>query len=349
MRDPLWIKKNIVIIREEMRRLNMKSAIMKRFIVVLAAVTVCLCGSAFTAAAGGDLIVDTNFVKDKIGKAGWVLVDMRAADDYKQGHIPGAVGLPAWVLKIYADDTKRQATVLARLEQMLGEMGIGNDSRIIVYGTPPITYLNTYLFWVLEAFGCNSKLMKCTVQYYDGGVDGWKADGGTFDQAAPTVKPALFKAAAGAKRGAKADEMLRIAEGKQKNSVIIDVRTPGEYGGTDVRALRGGHIPRAINIDVAKNFDSATFRMLPVDQLRVLYKAVPKDRRVITYCQTGGRASYTYLVLRALGYKDVAIYHDGWRVYGSDLKLPVDSETWYDFNKVNTTMKAVKEIKEKMK
>jgi thiosulfate/3-mercaptopyruvate sulfurtransferase len=161
----------------------------------------------------------------------------------------------------------------------------------------------------------------------------------------PTVKPAAFKAASGVKRGAKIDEILRIVAGKSK-AIIIDTRTPGEYGGTDMRSLRGGHIPRAINIDFMKNFDLATFRMIPLDRLQDLYKAVPKARRVITYCQTGQRAAYTYLVLRALGYQDVAIYHDGWRVYGSDLKLPVENETWYDFNKINAAIKAVSKMAE---
>jgi thiosulfate/3-mercaptopyruvate sulfurtransferase len=203
------------------------------------------------------------------------------------------------------------------------------------------------MFWALELFGCNSSLKKCTVRYYDGGVDGWKADSGTLDHAVPAVKPAKFKAIE-SKRRAKADEAVRISQGKSK-AVIIDVRTPGEYAGTDVRALRGGHIPRAVNIDYAKNFDPATFRMLPLDQLQSIYKDVPKNSRVIVHCQTGQRASYTYLVLRALGYQNVANYDDGWRVYGSDLKLPVEDETWYDFNRVNGTVKAVKEMQEKMK
>ena len=319
---------------------------MKGSLVVLVAVVVCLSAQVF--AFAGDLIVDTTFVKDKVGKPGWVLVDMRSAEAFAQGHISGAVGLPAWVSKVYADDTKRQATTLARLEQTIGEMGIGSDSRVIVYGDPASVHWNTVMFWVLESFGCNSKLLKCTVQFYDGGVDGWKADGGSIDPVQPAVKPATFKAAAGMNRGARADEMLRIIEGKQKKSIIIDVRNPGEYNGTDVRALRGGHIPRAVNIDFAKNFDPATFRMLPLDQLRDIYKDVPKDVRVITHCQTGQRAAYTYLVLRALGYQDVAIYHDGWRVYGSDLRLPVEDETWYDFNKVNTTIKSVIKLQEKV-
>jgi thiosulfate/3-mercaptopyruvate sulfurtransferase len=318
---------------------------MKKYLVMLA-IAVCFYGQAF--GAGSDLIADTKFVKDKIGKPGWVLVDMRVAEDYSQGHIPGAIGLPAWVSKAFADDTKRQTASLVRMEQTLGDMGIGNDSHIIVYGEPKHTSWNAVMFWALELFGCNSNNMKCTVRYYDGGVDGWKAEGGTLDQAVPAVKPATFKAAAASKRGANADEVVRIAEGKKKG-VIIDVRSSNEHKGLDVRALRGGHIPKAFNIDFAKNFDAATFMMLPLDQLQGIYKDVPKSARVIVHCQTGQRASYTYLVLRALGYNDVANYGDGWRVYGSDLKLPVEDETWYDFNKVNIAIKAVKEIQEKVK
>jgi thiosulfate/3-mercaptopyruvate sulfurtransferase len=287
-----------------------------------------------------NVIVDTKFVMDKIGKPGWVLMDVRFAEDYAKGHIPGAAGLPAWVSKMFADDTKRQATVLARLEQTFGEMGIGNDRQVIVYGDPANVHWNAVPFWILEAGGCNSARRKGTVQYYDGGVQRWQAEGGTLDQLSPSVKPAIFKAAAGVKRGAKIDEVLRIIAGKSK-AIIVDTRTPGEYDGTDVRALRGGHIPGAVHIDFMKNFDLKTFRMLPLEQLGGLYNAVPKIRRVITHCQTGSRAAYTYLVLRALGYQDVAIYHDGWRVYGSDLKLPVENETWYDFNKINATINAV--------
>jgi thiosulfate/3-mercaptopyruvate sulfurtransferase len=294
-----------------------------------------------------NVIVDTKFVKDKIGKSGWVLMDVRFAEDFSKGHLSGAVGLPAWVSKMFADDTKRQATVIPQLEQTFGEMGIGNDSHVIVYGDPANVHWNAVPFWILEAGGFNSSRRKGTVQFYDGGVARWQAEGGTLDQRSPAVKPATFNAATGVKRGAKSDEILRIVAGKAK-AIIIDTRTPGEYGGTDVRSLRGGYIPRAVNIDFMRNFDPSTFRMHSLDQLRDFYKSVPKNRRVITYCQTGQRAAYTYLVLRALGYQDVAIYHDGWRVYGSDLKLPVENETWYDFNKMNIAIKAVSKMAEKL-
>jgi thiosulfate/3-mercaptopyruvate sulfurtransferase len=294
-----------------------------------------------------NLIVDTKFVMDKVGKPGWLIVDVSFAEAYEKGHIPGAVGLPGWVSRLFAEDKKRQATLLVRLEQMFGEMGIGSDSHIIIYGDPANAGWNQVLFWILEAGGCNSAKMKSTVQYYDDGVARWQAEGGTLDQKVPKVKPMKFKAAAGVGRGVNSDEIRSIVEGKTK-AILLDTRAPGEYDGTDVRALRGGHIPQSININFMQNFDLKTFRMLPLDQLRSLYKDIPKSERVVTYCQTGARASYTYLVLRALGYADVANYHDGWRVYGSDLQFPVEDETWYDFNKVNMMMNAVSAIQQKM-
>lgn len=308
---------------------------------------ICLCSQAPAAADSTDLLVDTKFVTDKAGKPGWILIDMRPTEEFGKGHIPGAVGLPAWVSKAFADDTKRQIASIAKMEETLAEMGIGNDSNIIVYGEPKQVSWNAVMFWALELFGCNSASKPCTVRYYDGGVDRWKAEGGTLDQVVTKPKPALFKSAEGTNREVKGDSILKSI--KARETVIIDVRTPNEYKGVDVRALRGGHIPGAINIDFAKNYDAATFRMLPLDQLQAVYKDVPKSSRVIVQCQTGQRASYTYLVLRALGYKDVANYHDGWRVYGSDLRFPVEDETWYDFNKVNTAIKDVHQLKEKAK
>lgn len=305
------------------------------------------CSSTFSAETGTDLLIDTAFLKDKVGKPSWVIIDVRFPDEYTAGHIPGAVLLPGWISRLYADDTKRSETVLPRLETEIGNMGIDNKSHVIIYGSVSRTSWNAVMFWVLETMGCNSSLAGCTVQFYDGGFEGWQTEGGNLDKAVTKVQATTFKAVPGTNRGVKTDELLQVIEGRKK-AVIVDVRTPGEYDGTDIRSLRGGHMPTAVNIDYARNFDPETFRMLPLSGLKSVYQDIPLDRRVITHCQTGQRAAYTYLVLRAIGYKDVAIYHDGWRVYGSNLNLPVESETWFDFNKINNTMKAVQEIKEEM-
>jgi thiosulfate/3-mercaptopyruvate sulfurtransferase len=316
-------------------------------IIIIAAVVFCACAPAFSAERGEDLLVDTAFLQGKVGKPGWVIVDVRTPDEYAEGHVPGAVLLPGWISKLYAEDTKRSETVILRLEEEIGKMGIGNESHVILYGNPSKTSWNGVMFWVLETMGCNSFLTGCTVHFYDGGIERWQSEGGTPEQTEAKPQAALFKAVAGAQRGVKGEDVLAVVEGREK-AVIIDTRTVGEYEGTDVRALRGGHIPKAVHIDYARNFDPETYRMRPLPELQSLYQDIPKDARVITHCQTGQRAAYTYLVLRALGYQKAAIYHDGWRVYGSNLNLPAESETWFDFTKVNTMMKTVQELQEKM-
>ena len=168
----------------------------------LAALILCCCFSpAFSAETGTDLLVDTVFLKDKIGKPGWVIMDMRFPDEYAAGHIPGAVLLPGWISKLYADDTKRSETVLPRLETEIGKMGIGNESHVIIYGAASRTSWNAVMFWVLETMGCNSSLAGCTVQFYDGGIEGWQTEGGNLEKTTTNVQATTFKAVAGNKQG----------------------------------------------------------------------------------------------------------------------------------------------------
>ncbi len=314
---------------------------------VLATCMFCCPMAASAAAEAAKLVVDTAFVKKMIGKPGWVVVDMRFPEEYEEGHIPGAVLLPGWISRLYADDAKRSETVIPMLEKELGDMGIAGDSHVILYGAVERTSWNAVMFWVLEAMGCNSEIAACTVQLYDGGFEGWQDEGGKIAKEQTPVKAVRFTSVPGTNRGVKTDELLEVVEGRKK-AVIVDVRTAGEYAGTDIRALRGGHIPTAVNIDYSRNYDPETFRMLPVAGLKEIYKDIPAGSRVVTHCQTGQRAAYGYLALRVLGYQDVAIYHDGWRVYGSSLNLPVENESWFDFHKINTTIKAVQEIREEM-
>jgi thiosulfate/3-mercaptopyruvate sulfurtransferase len=139
-----------------------------------------------------------------------------------------------------------------------------------------------------------------------------------------------------------------VIEGKEE-AVIIDSRTTGEYEGTDVRALRGGRIPKAVHMDYSRNIDPESNCMRPISELKSIYKDISSDSRIITYCHTGARAAYSYLVLRALGYEDVAVFHDGWRVYGSNVNLPVENEVWFDFTRVNHAVNVVQKLHEKMK
>jgi len=298
-------------------------------------------------AHASDLVVNSQFVAEKLGKPEWIILDLRAGEEYKEGHIPGAINLGKMAAKILRDPTHRAYTMVPAIERTLSDAGIGDDRHIIVYGNAADSFYNTVTFWILEYLGCNSSELKCTVHYLDGGIEHWLSGGGTLETAVNTLPPAQFKARVIVSRLATTREVLDIAQGRGK-AVLIDARTDDEYHGLDIRALRGGHIPGAVNIKVQKNYDAKTYRMLSLMDLKTLYKDIPVAERTIAYCQTGTRASYTYLVLRLLGYENAANYDDSWMVYGSNVNYPADEEQWFNFIEVNQTAKDVKELQKQL-
>jgi len=80
-------------------------------------------------------IVDVAFVESKIGTSGLVIIDARSAEEYAQGHIPGAVNFGGkglvTVLKHPMDGRVLPAEKFAKL---MSEIGISNDMDLIVYG-----------------------------------------------------------------------------------------------------------------------------------------------------------------------------------------------------------------------
>jgi thiosulfate/3-mercaptopyruvate sulfurtransferase len=290
-----------------------------------------------------DLAVDTAFVAGKLGKLDWILLDARDADDYNNGHIPGAVNLGRRADIALRDPAEKAYTIVPKIEQTLGDAGIADDKHIIIYGKAADVYRNTVSFWIIEYLGCNSPQLKCTVQYYDGGFERWQDENGKIEKEKTVLPASSFKANIVPSRLATTAQVKAVATRKEK-AIIIDTRTEAEYKGYDIRALRGGHIPGARNISVQKNYDSESYRMRPIEELAGLYKDIPKNASVIVHCQTSTRSSYTYLVLRMLGYKHIANYNDSWRVYGSDLSCPVENEQWFDFFQINQAIKELKEI-----
>ena len=77
------------------------------------------------------------------------------------------------------------------------------------------------------------------------------------------------------------DEALRLWQNKE--AVIIDVRTPGEY--------RDGHIPGVANI--------------PLDELEKRMSEIPKDKKTVLICRTGNRSAQGAKLLRSKGLNNV--------------------------------------------
>ncbi|MBI4591093.1 MAG: sulfurtransferase [Candidatus Rokubacteria bacterium] len=306
--------------------------------------------SLASSAFGAEVIVDTAYVAKQKDKAGVVLLDARGGKAYGEGHIPGAINLGGRGAAVVLRDVDARVLPVKTLEKILGEAGISRDQEIIVYGAKGDTGM-TVPFWILEYLGAEK------VRAYWGGIDDWKAAKqplATQEQKLPAAK---FVAKVRADRYASTEYVK--ANLKNANVQIVDSRTPKEFAGDDIRALRGGHVPGAILIPFEQNWADPEAAKKLADKkvtgrdgmalkddkaLREIYKGLDPKKEVVAYCQTGTRSTLTYVALRSLGFEKIRNYDDSWIVWGSRPDLPVENASYYDFVKVNAALRRIDDL-----
>ena len=245
----------------------------------------------------------------------FLLVDVRARASYLEGHIPEAINIPVDDLQ-----TKPDAILLPipELNKILGEKGLDIRKEVVLYGEGREgAYLE---YWMFDYLGMKD------LHVLDGGIEGWK-------DALSTVERKLSNSVFIAKpeRGKYATTSYVKNNLKNPNVFILDVRTPAEFKGSDVRSLRGGHIPGAVNMNFEENYIEGTTVLKPLNELAARYAKLSRKKEIITYCQTGTRAAVMYFVLKALGFPKVRNYDASWVVWGTDLSLPVDDVSYFNF------------------
>ena len=244
-----------------------------------------------------------------------IVVDARPQKAYMEGHIPGAVNIPVGTLQ-----TKANAILypVKRLERTLGKDGLTRTSDVVVYGSG---MENAYLeYWMFNYLGMHD------AHVLNGGIENWE---GSLSTTPKTLPLSTFKAIPDPGKYATTAYVLHHMH--NKNVVLLDVRTPAEFAGEDIRSLRGGHIPGAINYSHVGNFEPGTTMMKTVSELAGRYRKLDKKKEYVVYCQTGTRAANTYCALKMLDFPHVRVYDASWIVWGSDVKLPAADETYFNF------------------
>ena len=245
-----------------------------------------------------------------------LLLDLRPAEAFAAGRLPGAVHLDLFGISLIDTDPAPMRSFLWIVEHLLASRGVGADRRIVAYDTDS-GIRAARAFWLLEYFEHSD------VRVLDGGFQAWVRAGLPVTAAAEAPSSTDWTGERHADRVATWQDVRdRLAD---PEAVIVDTRTDGEYYGTTVRARRGGAIPGAVHIEWTKNLTAqGTFK--PAAELRKMYEAagVTPEREVITYCQGGYRAAHTYLALRLLGYPRVRPYLGSWKEWGDRDDLPIE-------------------------
>lgn len=244
------------------------------------------------------LFVTSEWLAQHLDAPNLRLLDLRPADEYAEGHLPGAIQIDLGMLAHTVDGVQGMLLGPDAYAAVMGQLGIDHDSVVVVYdgnwGMP-----SARVVWTLTYYGHTA------AGILSGGWDRWVEEARPVTQVVPLPTPTRFEPRPTPQHLASLDQVQ--ARLQDPNVVVIDTRTPNEYA--------AGHLPNAINWDwmnavPVEGWDAVRPEAELVAELSAL--GVTPDKEIITYCRSGARAAHTYAVLRHLGYPQVRNYDGSW-------------------------------------
>jgi thiosulfate/3-mercaptopyruvate sulfurtransferase len=237
------------------------------------------------------------------------VVDVRDAWEYDGiGHLPGAVSIPFEEFR----STEGQEGMLPpvdRWESLLSGAGIDPGDDVVAYDDTHGVFAARFLV-TAELLGHDP----AKLHLLDSDYSAWTREHGT-GEGTPDPDATDYETSDPESTPLVGYDAVEAAI--DTDTVIVDTREDWEY--------EEGHIPGAVALDWREFVDEETRGLKPREDLEAILESrgITRDRRVLLYCNTARRISHTYVVLRHLGYEDIAFYEGSlteWEEKGGPLE-----------------------------
>lgn len=252
------------------------------------------------------------------------IIDIRPAQEYAGGHIPGAVSAPYGQWRGPADNPGKlpSTDVLTDLVRSLG-VGDGTHAVVVSSGANSTDFgASARVYWTLKYLGLHD------LSILNGGLKAWADAGLAQDKAAPTVAASTFTAELDESLIATTDQVAEQLD--NPNTQLVDARPLDFYlGKTKAPTARvPGTIENAISLDNGKWFKPGTSIFVSADDARkIAAESLPKPAaETISFCNTGHWAATDWFALSEIvGQKNVRLYPASLAEWSQDAKLPMEN------------------------
>jgi len=254
------------------------------------------------------------------------VIDIRAPQDYAQGHVPGALSAPYGRWRGPASNPG-ELPDLNQLTELIQNLGLTPDSHAVVVssGANDTDFgAAARVYWTLRVLGLEN------LSILNGGVKAWQAAGQPLSTDVATVAKSDFRPTINESLIVTQAQLIEVTQSKQ--AVLVDAR-PGDFftGKTrHVAARTPGTLPGAVNVEHSIWFKPGTSEVIDAEQARSVaarYNLAHRNEEVVSFCNTGHWAATNWFVLSELvGDRNVKMYAGSmvdWTQ--ADTALPMDN------------------------